>query len=103
MEIMKIVTGLKNKGSKLLDIHPSILKENNMWFSNHLVELYNFSLVKSIFSSVLKIAQVTPGHKSGAMDRVDNYRPISVLPLFSKIFEKLTLNRMNGFIERHNI
>ena len=103
MEVMKIVTGLKNRGSKLLDIHPSILKENSMWFANHLVELYNFSLVKSIFPSVLKIARVTPGHKSGAVDRVDNYRPISVLPLFSKIFEKLTLNRMSGFIERHNI
>ena len=87
----------------MLDIHPSILKENNIWFSNHLVELFNFSLVKSVFPSVLKIARVTLGHKSGAVDRVDNYRPISVLPLFSKMFEKLTLTRMNGFIERHNI
>ena len=103
MEIMNILAGLKNRGSKLLDIHPSILKENSIWFSSHLVELYNFSLVKSIFPSVLKIAQVTPGHKSGTVDKVDNYRPISVLPLFSKIFEKLIFNRMNGFIEKHNI
>ena len=87
----------------MLDIHPSILKENNIWFSNHLVELFNFSLVKSVFPSVLKITRVTLGHKSGAVGRVDNYRLISVLPFFSKMFEKLTLTRMNGFIERHNI
>ena len=51
----------------------------------------------------LKTARVNPGHKSGPTDKIDNYRPISVLPLFSKVFEKLTLHRMNSFIMRHNL
>lgn len=103
MEVMKIIKRMKNHGSKLLDIHPSIVKENVILFANHFVELYNFSIVKTVFPRSLKIARVTPCYKSGLVDLVDNYRPISVLPIFSKVFETLTLNRMNNFIERHSI
>lgn len=55
------------------------------------------------FADKLKIARVNPGHKAGPKDIIDNYRPISVLPLFSKVFEKLTLHRMNSFIKRYNL
>ena len=51
----------------------------------------------------MKIARVNPVYKSGPADKIDNYRPISALPLFSKIFEKLTLNRMNSFIKRYKL
>ena len=103
IEVMRIIMGLKNNGSKLLDIHPSVVKENFIPFTHHFVELYNFSLLKTVYPNALKTARVTPCHKSGALDVIDNYRPISVLPVFSKIFEKLTLNRMISFIEKHDI
>lgn len=102
-EVCRVIKSLKNRGSKIFDIHPSILKENLDIFSTHFVQLYNSSLEQAWFPGKLKIARVNPGHKSGPPDKVDNYRPISVLPLFSKVFEKLTLNRMNSFIARHNI
>ena len=87
----------------MLDIHPSILKENIIVFSGHFTILYNLSLVKSEFPNLLKIARVSPGFKSGKPDIIDNYRPISSLPIFSKIFERLTLNRIQCFISRFNI
>ena len=87
----------------MLDIHPSILKENIIVFSGHFTTLYNLSLVKSEFPNLLKIARVSPGFKSGKPDIIDNYRPISSLPIFSKIFERLTLNRIQCFISRFNI
>ena len=102
-EVAKVIKGLKNKGNKLLDIHPSIVKENIIIFSIHIAELYNLSLVYSEFPDKSKIGRVNPIHKSGPIDNIDNYRPISVLPIFSKIFEKLTFQRMVSFITQFNI
>lgn len=102
-EVSRVIMNLKNRGSKLFDIHPSILKENRDMFTVHFVNLYNLSLVLEEYPSALKIARVNPVYKSGPPDSVDNYRPISALPLFSKIFEKLTLNRMNSFIMKYDL
>ena len=102
-EVRKVIRNLKNKGSKLLDVHPSVFKENIDIFSAHCVELYNLAIELAGFPDDLKIARVNPVHKSGPVEKVDNYRPISALPLFSKVFERLTLYRMNSFITRHNI
>lgn len=102
-EVIKVINKLKNKGSKILDLHPSILKENVLVFSNHFVILYNMSVLKRVFPNSMKIARVNPAFKSGQQDQIDNYRPISSLPLFSKVFEKLTLIRMEKFISQHHI
>jgi hypothetical protein len=53
-----------------------------------LTKLLNMSLDKGIFPTKWKIARVTPLHKSGLRDDKNNYRPISVLPVISKICEK---------------
>ena len=102
-EVCKVIMNLKNRESKLLDIHPSILKENHDIFSVHFAELYNSSLELEEFPDALKIARVNPGYKSGPPDKIDNYRPIAALPLFSKFFEKLTLFRMDNFITGQNL
>ena len=102
-EVAKIIKWLKNKGSKILDIHPTILKENCQEFSCKLSYLYNLSVDEGEFPSKSKIGRVTPVHKGGPTNVMDNYRPISVLPVFSKIFEKLTFIRMLNFINLHKI
>ena len=102
-ELQNIIKGLKNKGNKFLDIYPTILKDNIEVFSCHLSQLYNLSLNQSTFPDKCKVGRVVPAHKSGPTDIMDNYRPISILSVFSKIFEKLTLVRMQSFISRHNI
>ena len=102
-ETKDIIRQLKNKGSKLLDLHPLILKENIELFSYHVMILYNFSLQVCIFPELLKIARVAPVFKSGDPENIDNYRPISSLPVLSKLFERLTLNRMLSFIYEKDI
>ena len=51
----------------------------------------------------MKIAKVIPMFKSGTKTEVTNYRPISLLPQFSKILEKLFLTRINSFLWANNI
>ena len=51
----------------------------------------------------LKTAKVTPLHKGGKLDDVSNYRPISVLPALSKIYERVMYDRLDAFLMRSNI
>ena len=103
LEVMRIIKGQKNRGNKLFDIHPTIIKENILYFGSHLSDFYNMSLTDSVFPDVAKVGRITPAHKSGPTDIIDNYRPISTLPIFSKVFEKLTFMRMNNFLSVHNV
>ena len=66
---------------------------------------YFFSLFFGfgIFPDFLKIASVTPIHKTDSKCNMANYRPISILPCLSKILEKLIKDRLMSFINKHNI
>ena len=102
-EVLSIINSLKNKGNGLHDLSVACLKNNSVLFSDHLAFLYNYSIEKEGFPDLLKIALVVAGHKSGPIDNIDNYRPISNLPIISKTFEKLTLKRLTSFAERYSI
>ena len=56
-----------------------------------------------MFPDELKIAKVIPLFKSGDDSKCQNYRPVSVLPSFSKIFEKIIYSRLLSFIDKHDI
>ena len=51
----------------------------------------------------IKIAKIIPIFKAGSNSEFSNYRPISVLPGFSKIYEKIFCIRINKFLESNNI
>ena len=51
----------------------------------------------------MKIAEVIPLYKSGNKHHFTNYRPVSLLPQFSKILEKLFNNRLDNFIDKHKL
>ena len=61
------------------------------------------SISSGMVPDELKVACVVPIHKSGDATSCNNYRPISVLPVFSKIFESIIHKRLNNFLERHNL
>ena len=58
-----------------------------------------FSRFQSIFPDKLKIANVTQIFKSGVKDNISNYRPISILPVFSKVLERIMYNRVYNHID----
>ena len=58
---------------------------------------------QGIFPDLLKIAKVTPIFKSGNQTDVSHYRRISVLPVFSKVLEKIICNRLYDYLITNNL
>jgi len=65
--------------------------------------IFNCSFTSALVPQQFKIAKVIPLFKSGDRSLPDNYRPISLLSCFSKIFEKVVCTRLTNFLEINNI
>ena len=76
-----------NKESQYSDIPTKIIKENSDIFSNFICESINNSIKSSIFPSSLKHADGTGLHKKCNINLKENYRPVSILPISSKVSE----------------
>ena len=66
-----------------------------------LFHIFNNSINTGIFPDNLKIAKVIPIFKSGDESLLTNYRPISVLPAFSKVLERIMYNRIYNYLTEH--
>ena len=103
-DIINIVSKFDvNKSAGYDDINIRIVKSAIFAIVNPLCNIFNFSLEKGIFPSALKIAKVIPVYKTGNKTLVNNYRPVSILSIFSKLFEKLVYDKLICFIDKHNI
>ena len=103
-EIECIITQLKNgKALGPYSIPCNLLKILNSFISPLLAILINESFSTGIFPDKLKIAKVIALHKKGASDNPSNYRPISLLSIFSKIFEKIMHKRLYDFLELNEV
>ena len=80
-----------------------VIKNSFNLISNPLLHVINFSLTKGVFPDKLKIAKLIPIFKTDDPQCFNNYRPISLLPNFPKLFEKVMHNRLIEFIERFEI
>ena len=65
--------------------------------------IYNYSLHTGTFLDRLKIAVVKPLHKKGDKSNISNYRPISLLPSFSKVLEKAMYSRLKHHLHTNKI
>ena len=100
-EIDDIIKNLNpNKSS---DISTRILQIFKYTLSPTLAILFNNCIYAGVFPDILKIARVIPLFKSGDRNDILNYRPISLLPVISKNFEKLIHKRLISFFEKHNV
>ena len=66
-------------------------------------QIINESFQTGIFPDKMKLAKVIPLFKKGCALSASNYRPISILSVFSKITEKVMYERLNTFLEKFNI
>ena len=90
-----------NKSSSKDSIPPKMLKISSEATANILQKLLNDSLETGTFPDSLKLADVTPVFKKKDPLNTTNFRPVSVLHILSKLFEKIMQKQINGFISNY--
>ena len=99
-ETVKEVNNLKiRKVSQKTDIPIRNIKENIDIVSFFLYHNFNNSLSCSTFPTAMKYAEVTPIHKKDDKTDKENYRPISILPNLSKVYERLMYNQIYPYFQ----
>ncbi len=85
------------------DIPATLIKDGYKELSIPLCHLINLRLSKGTFPTIEKIAKVTPLYKSGERSLFDDYRPISVLNIVSKILEKVVSQQITNHLEENDL
>ena len=75
------------------------MKENADIFASSLCDFFNQSIENFEFPSILKNANITPVFKKGYRGSKENYHPVSIFPVISKIFEKLLSKQVTIFMD----
>ena len=81
------------------DILIKIIKTNENFFAEAICFYFNKALENAKFPYCLKLSNITPVFKKGARTSKNNYRPVSILPVFSKIFERLLSRQLLEFFD----
>lgn len=103
-EIKKAIDTMKPKTSSGYDeISAKLVKFCKNELSKPLENIINKSLSQGIYPSLLKLSKVYPKHKKGPTTDSSSYRPISLIPTFSKVFEKIALHRLLSHLEQHQL
>ena len=97
-EASKIMLGLKDSSAGWDIIYSKIKKQTYQHILPMLTHLFNLSITKVTVPKEIKIGKVVPIYKNLNFMLVNNFRPVSVLPLSSKILERLMYFRILGFL-----
>ena len=87
----------RNKAAGPDSLPPNLLKDCARIIARPVAHIINLSLKSSIVPTSWKSAKVTPIYKSGNSELFSNYRPISVLPILSKILERAVHNQLYDY------
>ena len=102
-EIKNVISCLKEGAPGRDGISSRNIKLIKESISVPLTNLVNLTFEQGVFPSELKLAIVTPLYKAKDPVFFNNYRPISLLSVFSKIIERLMYSRLLNFINKHKI
>ena len=98
-EVKKYITNLDaNKSTKSDCPTIKLIKQSVDIITPTITKVFNKCISEGVFPETLKKAEITPIFKKGSRLSPGNYRPISLLSPFSKIFERHILNQLNNFI-----
>ena len=100
--IMDIISNLNiNKPTTFNNIPAKIIVANKDMLSPTLAKIFNESILSGKFPDLLKLADITPVHKKDDKSTKENYRPVSILPSISKVFEKKIYAQIENFMNKH--
>ena len=104
IDVFKELSKLNNnKASGPDDLKPKLVKACKLQFTKPLTILYNKSIEQAVYPSDFKLSKVIALYKKESRFLPSNYRPISLLNCFNKLFEKLIYSQMIRFIDKHKI
>ena len=99
-EIMKEINKLQiNKVTQSTGTPTKLIKENSDIFGDFIFGNFNNRVSSSISPNSLKNTIITPLHKKGAKTSKDNYRPVIILSVTSKIYERLLFKQISGYFD----
>ena len=103
-ETMKAIDRLENKSSSGHDgISNKLLKSVKNELKKPLTLIINQMITTGIFPEAFKISKITPLYKKGDHSLLTNYRPISLLPRISKVFERIIYDQMYEYLNENNL
>ena len=103
-EICRLVDKMQPKSSCGINgVSNAMLKRLIHVIKVPLCTIFNVSLTTGVFPELLKIAKVVPLHKGGEKCLCDNYRPISLLPVISKVLEKIVYVRLVSHLDENDV
>ena len=101
--VLKIIRSLSNnKAYQETDFPVRVVKENAEYFPEITCSQFNESINSSKFPLSFKLANATPVFKNESRNHKNNYRPVSILPLISKVFEKIMNKQLSIYFERNS-
>ena len=83
-------------------ISPLLIKKTGKTIAPILAKIFNYSIKSSVFPDKWKLAFVVPIHKKGDESDTKNYRPISLLPCLSKVFERCVFKDIFNYLHKNN-
>ena len=96
--VENIIKNIPNNKTSAGEIPLDILKQSRFTYQM-LKDCINGAIVgENIFPDGLKFADITPVHKKDETTNKENYRPVSVLPLISKIFEQIIYDQLSEYL-----
>ena len=101
--VLNILKRLKPKAAGIDNISGRFLKDGATALSLPLTQLCNLSISTSSFPKSCKVAKLKPLYKKGSKTDPQNYRPISLLPIISKVIERVVHDQTKGFLTNNNI
>ena len=101
--LLNVVHNLKETGAGVDGISAKLLKMLIPSITFEVTHLVNICLMKGVFPSIFKQALIIPIYKAGPRTTFSNYRPISILPVFSKVLETVMYMQLNDFVKHNNI
>jgi len=95
MEVYGLINQIKsNKAKRSIDVESKFIKLANPVIAYFLSEIFNLCLTTEIYPDAMKVTEIIPIFKKEDRESTTNYRPISLLSQFNKIFEKMLHTRI---------
>ena len=103
-EVDQIISNLKNSSSFGLDlIDTSVVKLIRQEVVPALTHVINLSISSEKFPTDWKSAKIIPLHKKDDLLNPKNYRPVAILPIFSKVLERSIFNQISKYLSENNL